>query len=235
VPKITRHECYCEVFAGGLAVLLAKEPSKIEVVNDLNSDLVNFYRCVRFHCDELIKEIQWTVTSREEFAAMKASKALTDIQRAALWFRIQSVSFGGDGESYGIARKSGGAVNKSRYALMEKIGQLNARLDRVNIENLDWERCLRLYDSPETFFFLDPPYIGGSIKNYEAWTREHCEHLREVLEGLKGRWLLTINDSEETRSVFNGLRLLSLKRRLTIRNNTGSQKEYAELLISPRA
>src|SRR5579862_1892928 len=109
IPRIPQHTCYCEPFAGGIAILLAKEPSLVEVINDLNADLVNFYRCVRFHPDEPIREIQWALRSRREFADLKAQGGLTDIQRAATWFRIQTLSFGGDGVSYGVGRKPGGA------------------------------------------------------------------------------------------------------------------------------
>jgi DNA adenine methylase len=93
--------------------LLAKEPSKVEVINDINADLVNFYRCVRFHPDELIKEIQWVLTSRKELIDLKAQRGLTDIQRAASWFLIQCMSFAGDGSSYGVSREPG-ATSRSR-------------------------------------------------------------------------------------------------------------------------
>lgn len=233
IPRITQHTCYCEPFAGGLAILLAKEPSKIEVINDINSDLVNFYRCVRFHLDELIKEIQWVLSSREEFTDMKKQPGLTDIQRAARWFRTISMSFGADGDSYGVQRKSGGAVNKSRHSLIERIDALNSRLDRVNIEHLDWERCIRLYDGPDTFFFIDPPYLGGKIKNYAAWSAGDLQKLRDVLVTLKGNWMLTINDQQKTRLILEQFSILSLKRNRGIANRLGIATEYKEMIVMP--
>lgn len=229
VPRIPPHICYCEPFAGGIAVLLAKEPSKVEVINDINADLVNFYRCVRFHPDELIKEIQWVLTSRREFSDLKEQRGLTDIQRAASWFRLQCMSFGGGGTSYAIGRTVGGA-NRSRYRLIEDIEALNRRLDRVNVEHLDWERCIRLYDARETFFFLDPPYLGGHVSTYTAWTADDLRRLRGVLEGVQGKWLLTMNDAEEVRAVFEDCRLRRLIRLKGIRRNR-DLTEYGELLI----
>lgn len=233
VPRITPHTCYCEPFAGGLAILLAKEPSKIEVINDINSDLVNFYRCVRFHLDELIKEIQWVLSSRQEFTEMKKQPGLTDIQRAARWFRTISMSFGADGDSYGVQRKSGGAVNKSRHSLMEKIDALNSRLDRVNVEHLDWERCIGLYDSKDTFFFVDPPYLGGKIKNYAAWSADDLRKLEGVLKDVKAKWILTMNDHPVTRGIFSQFKIISLKRHRGIANRLGVATEYKEMIIMP--
>jgi DNA adenine methylase len=233
LPMIKPHECYCEPFAGGLAVLLSKEISRLEVVNDLNSSLVNFYRCVRYHADELIREIQWTLNSREEFQDYKKQPGLTDIQRAARWFCIQTVSFGGGGDSYAVTRKSGGGANKSRHLLQNKIALLGDRLDKVNVEHLDWQYCIKLYDSSETFFFLDPPYLGGNIKNYEAWTIQDLKQMRIILDSLSAEWLLTINDCPEAREVFDGLRIKPLKRWRGIANTKGNKTEYNELLISP--
>jgi DNA adenine methylase len=213
-------------------MLLAKERSQVEVINDINSDLVNFYRCVRFHPDELIKEIQYVLNSREEFTDMKKQRGLTDIQRAARWYCIQSLSFGGDGDSFAVSRKSGGGANKSRHRLLERIAEISDRLDRVSIEHLDWRRCIDLYDSSETFFFIDPPYLGGKIKNYGAWTIQDLEQMRVTLEALHGEWLLTINDCPESRRIFEGLRIRSLKRVRGIANRTGHRTEYGELLIS---
>lgn len=208
--------------------MLAKEPSPIEVVNDINSDLVSFYRCVRFHSDELIKEIQWLLNSREEFQDQKNQPGLTDIQRAARWFRKQVLSFGGDGDSY-----AGAKARRSRHSLVEKIEYLSARLDRVNVEHLEWRRCLQLYDSRETFFFIDPPYLGGEIKAYRAWIEADLKNLRDCLTELKGQWLLTINDCEAARSLFQKQKKRPLTRQRGIANKSEStRQEYKELLIS---
>ncbi len=67
LPHILPHTCYCEPSGGGLAVFLAKPRSHHEIINDANGDLVNFYRCVRFHRDPLLTELEFVLTSREEF------------------------------------------------------------------------------------------------------------------------------------------------------------------------
>ena len=232
LPLIPEHTCYVEPFAGGLAILLAKPPCGLEVVNDINSDLINFFRCVQSHRDELIKELQWVLNSREVFTEFKQQRGLTDIQRAARWFRIQTLSFGGDGDSFAVTRKSGGGAGKSRRALLDKLDALNDRLDRVVTEHLSWQHCLELYDSNETFFFVDPPYLGGKIKNYGAWTEADLVRLRDCLVERKGKWLLTINDCEAARSLFQRQKKTALVRPRGIANRREQDRqEYKELLI----
>ena len=233
LPLIPAHSCYVEPFAGGLAILLAKEPSALEVVNDINSDLINFFRCVQFHRDEMIRELQYVLNSREEFNAYKHQPGLTDIQRAARWFRKQTLSFAGDGDSFAVQRKSGGGAAKSRRSLLDKLGALNERLDRVVTEHLDWKYCIELYDGSETFFFVDSPYLGGKIKNYKAWDETDLKNLRDCLVERKGKWLLTINDCEAARSLFQEMKIKPLTRQRGIANKSEStRREYKELLIS---
>jgi DNA adenine methylase len=195
--------------------------------------LARIVNALNFCFRALIKSSEeWTLNSREEFTDMKKQRGLTDIQRAARWYTIQTLSFGGDGDSFAVTRKSGGGANRSRHRLLERVAEISDRLDRVNIEHLDWRRCIDLYDSDETFFFIDPPYTGGKIKNYGAWAIQDLEQMRITLDSLHAEWLLTINDCAESRGIFEGLRIRSLKRARGIANKTGSRTEYGELLIS---
>src|SRR3954469_8509285 len=91
---IPPHICYCEPFAGGLAVLLAKEPSQVEVINDIHSDLTRFYRVARFHLDALLQELGFALNARADFRDYIDQPGLTDIQRAARWFMRVKMAFG---------------------------------------------------------------------------------------------------------------------------------------------
>lgn len=225
------HRCYCEPFAGGLAVLLAKERSETEVVNDLDGDLVRFYRCVRFHPEPLCAELEFALNAREEFADFRAQPGLTDIQRAARWFFRNKTGFGGDPDSFGVRRTSGGPSRASR---MEDIRRVSIRLDRVMIEHLSWERCLELCDRAETFFFCDPPYTECGDTSYAAWKESDVMMLRERLARLRGRWLVTLNDCPSNRKIFAGCEIVSVTRVLGIGNKTGAAREYREIIIRPR-
>jgi len=231
LPLIPKHEAYVESFAGGLAVLLAKPRSKVEVVNDVESDLVTFYRCVRFHSEVLLTEMEFVLNSREEFNDFRAQPGLTDIQRAARWFVRNKIGFGGKVDSFGFSVTQG---HSSRVNRMESIRQLNVRLDRVTIEHLDWQKCLDLYDRPTTFFFLDPPYTDCGDTNYSAWKESDILLLRQRLDRLRGRWLLTLNDSGPIRSIFHDCQLKAVSRARGINNRSGKTALYKELIIAPK-
>src|SRR5688572_33332954 len=94
LPLIPPHVCYCEPFAGGLAVLLAKPRSRVEVINDTHSDLTRFYRVARYHLDELMKELGFALNARADFKDYLDQPGLTDIQRAARWFMRVKLGFG---------------------------------------------------------------------------------------------------------------------------------------------
>jgi len=108
LPHIPEHNCYVEVFGGGLALMLAKPRSKMEVANDFNHDLVSFYRVVKWHCDELLRELEFMTNSRKDFEDFIAQPGLTEIQRVARWYVRNAISFGGMGSYFGTSKKSGG-------------------------------------------------------------------------------------------------------------------------------
>jgi DNA adenine methylase len=231
LPLIPEHVCYCEPFAGGLAVLLAKKRSDVEVVNDINGDLVTFYRCVRFHQEPLLTELEFVLNSRQEFNDFVEQEGLTDIQRAARWYFRNKLGFGGDDmEHFGTSAVSG---HSSRAARMETIRALSYRLDRVTVELLDWKKCVLRYDRRGTFFFFDPPYTGCKLSSYAAWTETDVQALRDTLAQVKGSWLVSLNDTSAIRQIFTGCRIRSVERVRGIDNTRGT-KTYKELLITPK-
>ena len=223
------HTCYVEVFGGSLAVLLEKPRSTVEVINDLNSDLVTLYRVCRHHHEALIQELSLQINSREEMKSYEAQPGLTDIQRAARFLFRNFISFGGDCRSYGVQRTGTGGAASRLTTLLQKIRDFHQRLEGVCIEHLTWQRCLQLYDSPATVFFLDPPYVGGAQKAYASWTEADMVELRQALLGLQGTWVLTTGASTIERSVFAGCRILRVQRPKGIR--AGGQ--FSELIITP--
>jgi DNA adenine methylase len=230
LPLVPPHNCYVEPFAGGLAVLPAKKPSPIEVINDANHDLINFYRCVRFHQEPLLVELEFVLNSREEFNDFRHQPGLTDIQRAARWFCRNKMCFGGSNmDSFGA---SASTAMSSRVARMEAIRALSYRLDKTTIEHKDWLDVVRQYDRSATFFFLDPPYTGCKIDMYGAWDINTVRRLRDVLQIIKGRWLLTLNDTPEIRRVFAGCTIKAVTRARGVNNQQGG-RQYHELIIRP--
>ena len=198
------HHTYVEAFAGGAALLFAREPARVEILNDVHGELVCLYRVVANHLDEFVRQFRWALTSREMFrwAQLQHVDTLTDIQRAARFFYLQRLTFGGKvmGQTFGTSPRSPKAINLLR--LEEDLSAAHLRLHRVVVEQLPWDACLAKYDTPETLFFCDPPYwrtegYGGAfpLKDYDR--------LAEALAGLQGRAILTINDHPDMRARFD--------------------------------
>ncbi len=215
------HTCYVEPFAGAAAMLFARpSPAKVEVLNDINCELVNLYRVVQHHLDEFVRQFRWALTSREMFrwAQMTHADTLTDIQRAARFYYLQRLTFGGKvaGQTFGVSATTPARLNLLR--IEEELSEAHLRLARVTIEHLPWADCIARYDRPETLFFCDPPY--WRTEGYGvAFGMGEYKRLGEMLGTLKGRAILTINDHPDMRALFDRFR----RRRVEIGYTVGGQ------------
>lgn len=203
IAMLPEHTCYVEPFAGGGAVLFHKEPSQVEVLNDINGDLVNLYRVVQHRLDEFVRQFRFALISRQLFdwAKMTVPVTLTDVQRAARFYFLQRNAFGGKvvGQNFGYSPTVPPRLNLLR--IEEELSAAHVRLSRVFVENLPWQDCVARYDRVGTVFLLDPPYwqTEGYGVPFEA---AQYRLLASVMASLKGRAILTINDHPDMRRVF---------------------------------
>lgn len=205
VPHIPATAGYIEVFAGGCAVLLAKPQSKLEVVNDINSDIVTLYRVAKHHPEALAAELLLMPASRQyltECVALLKTGSLTDLQRAALFLHANKTSFSANGESFAVAKNPGTSPFISRNALLDRISEFARRMGRVAIENMDYRRLLKTYDHPGNLFFLDPPYLNATVKNYRGWSEIEMGQFHAAVIALAGSWIVTVDDSPLNRSLW---------------------------------
>jgi DNA adenine methylase len=199
------HTCYVEPFAGGAALFfLREEPAKVEVLNDINSDLVNLYRVVKHHLEEFVRQFKWALSSREVFKWMQMTQpeTLTDIQRAARFYYLQHAAFGGKvtGQTWGTATTAP-PINLLR--IEESLSNAHLRLAQTYIEHLAWDECMRRYDRAHTLFFCDPPYWETAGYGVDfGW--DQYELLAQTMRKLKGKALVTLNDHPEIRACFDG-------------------------------
>ena len=218
---------YIEVFGGAGWVLFGRDPSpgQLEVFNDYDSDLINIYRCVKYHPEELKKELAILPDSRElffDFQTQEHMRGLTDIQRAARSLYLIKVSFGSDRGSFATSSKI--VSNISSY-----FDAVQARLRKVVIENLDFEKLIRVYDRENAIFYCDPPYMG--TESYYRAQFESSDHVRlsRVLHGIKGKFLLSYNDCSEVRELYADCYVEPLVR--TNQLAATGPTEYKEVLI----
>jgi len=229
LPLIPPHTTYCEVFGGGLALFCAKEPSDTEIINDINGDLVAFYRNCKFHIDAILDEMDMVLNSRQEFEDYLVQPGLTELQRAARWFVRNKLSFAGHGRHFAIARTQS---LPSRAQRMVAIRSLSHRLDRTTIEHKSWEYILKTYDTPEAFFFLDPPYLDDGGDCYKGWSADELARFCEQVKRLKGRWLFTFQDCKQVRQLMRGCAIKPIRRARGIANKQGAAGTYDEVIIT---
>lgn len=159
IDLFPEHKCYVEVFGGGAWVLFGKEPSSVEVLNDIDGELINFYRIVKCCHHELLLELQWDLVSREYFSKLKREEPNPDcsnVLRAKRFFYLIKASFGGQGGNFGVTPSAKPKLNLVEVDTV--IQKAHDRLKRVTIEQLDFEPLITRYDRDYTLFYLDPPY-----------------------------------------------------------------------------
>jgi len=231
IAMFPEHTTYVEAFAGGAQVLFHKEPSKVEVVNDLDGDIVNFFRVCQLHHEELVRYLSYTVVSRNWFEVLKATDpaSLTDIQRAARYLYLLKNCFAGLVRNphyhWHVVQPPG--FNLER--LPELLENTHKRLARVQIECLPYEEVLRRYDRPATFFYLDPPYWGRKLYRHN-FTTEDFVTLEERLRNVKGKFMLSLNDVPEVRALFQHCHIREIELHYTSQKLAG--RRYAEVLIT---
>lgn len=201
LPLLPSCRHYCEPFGGSAAVLLNREPSPVETYNDIDGEVVNFFRVLRDEPESLIRAIGLTPFSREEFTkACKVDPRLEPVERARRFYvRARQVRTG-LGQSATPGRwayckntsRAGMAGAVSRWlGAVDDLPDITLRLLRVQIENRPAIEVIRLYDSPETLFYCDPPYVHetrGDSKAYayEMNNQEHYE-LALALNSIQGK------------------------------------------------
>ena len=218
-------EKYIEVFGGGGSVLFAKDKhASFEVYNDINGQLVNLFRCARFHCGELQREISGYFNSREIFEDIKAQinvRGMTDIQRAAMFYVQIKLSYGAQCRAYGCDNK-----NISPEYLTEIEERLKSGAGVV-IENKDFEKLIKVYDRPNALFYCDPPYRTAQ-KYYDVpFSDSDHERLKNSLSNIKGRFILSYNDDEYIRELYKDYNITAVERQNNLSSGT-----YKELIIT---
>ncbi len=232
------YEKYVEVFGGGGWILFAKpqcsrerEPcNDHEIFNDANSNISNLFYCVREHSEELIEKLRYVLNCREDFDRIKhiiSEKAeIGDVQRAANFYQLIRYSYASGCDSFG-------GKPHSMWGNFPLIEQASRRLQKVVIENKDFEKLISAQDSEVSFFYCDPPYFSteGYYENVGFTTADH-ERLRDSLKNISGKFLVSYNDCPEIRALYEGYEMYSYERLNNIRQRFDGGSMFGELLIA---
>lgn len=229
------YDKYIEVFGGAGWVLFRKTPeNEAEVFNDFNSNLVNLYRCVRDNPAKLKYKLRYVLNSREDFrwlVFLHKKGIFTrfhDYDRAAKFYQLIRYS-------YGSALESFASQPHSIWNDFPLIDMASRRLQKVIIENQDFEVLIKHYDSPGSFFYCDPPYYATeSYYKDVGFTKNDHVRLRDTLSKIKGKFLVSYNDCPEIRELWadEGIHIESVSRMDNFRQRYSGGAMYNELFIS---
>lgn len=232
LPLFPEHVCYCEPFCSAAALFFLKAPSKVEVVNDINGELINFYRVIQHHLEEFVRQFRWSLVSRQMYIwlQMQPAEPLTDIQRAARFFYLQKMGFGGKvvGQTFGISATSPPRLNLLR--IEQDLSDAHLRLARVLIEHLGWETCVIKYDRADTLFYFDPPYWQTEGYGVEFGLDQY-KRLAAAMRGMFGKAVLSINKHPDIEMVFADFPYREVAIDYTV-GGSGRGAKRTELIIS---
>ncbi|OPD28852.1 DNA adenine methylase [Clostridium botulinum] len=230
IEMIPDHECYIELFFGAGWVYFGKQPSKVEVINDIDKELINLFKMIKYHAPEIERLLQYEFSGRDIFEEYKnySIEYLTEIHRAVRFLYLISQSFASKMEAYGYATTS---KPKPQIFYKNILKDLKERLRNTYVENLSFEKIIEKYDRQYSFFFADPPYFETEGYSNEFGEKEHLL-LRDNLKNLKGKFLLTINDHPRVREWYGGFNIKEVKVNYSISREKKARKEYNELIIT---
>lgn len=231
----TPHECYAEPFVGMGGIFLRRTARpQAEVINDWSSDVATFFRILQRHYVAFTNMLRFEIATRKRFEDLCATdpRTLTDLERSARFLYLQKLAFGGKvhGRGFGVQTTGGSRFNITK--LIPMLEDVHERFAGVVIERLEWADFIRRYDRPHTLFYLDPPYYGCE-NDYgpDMFDRSEFETMAEVLEGISGRFILSLNDHPEVRRIFAKFDIEKVPTTYSVRGG-GNAKKVTELVIS---
>jgi DNA adenine methylase len=237
LPIIPVHNLYCEPFAGGAAIFFAKLPSEVEILNDTNRELINFYRVVQSDFTSLEKEIKITLHSRDLYR--KASviynnpDMFSELKRAwALWV-LSSQGFSGQlDSSWGYDKAKNSTPKRIENKKESFTEDLAIRLQQVQLECADALYIIRSRDIKDAFFYVDPPYFNSDMGHYDGYSKEDFEALLQLLSNIEGKFLLSSYPSDLLTDYTkqHDWQTMSFDGKVSVAAKSGKQKAKVEVL-----
>ena len=224
VALFPEHTVYCEPFVGGGSCFLRKQPSKLEVINDLDRDISDLWSDLK-QFGEFIKEYDFT-SSREEFDRLKALKSDDPKIRFRRNLFLSKLSFAGNRKNFAPGAAAGVKTLTRDYLKYKE------RLKNVRISCGDYRAVICMYNTPDTFHFLDPPYETGTAKS--CWLYESLDRkaLLDTLRSIKGKFLMTYENNADTRNFFKEFEQMHMNTSYSSGNKKSEHLKRSELIVT---
>lgn len=225
----TPHSSYAEPFVGmGGIFLRRRRRPRAEAINDISGDVVGLFRCLAEHYPYLVDMLRFRVTSRAEFERLLGQdpERLTDLQRAVRFLYVQRLAFGGKvtGRNFGVDARAPARFDVGKLEPM--LADLHERLQAVVIERLPYADFIRRYDHEDALFYLDPPYWACETDyGPGVFSRDDFAALAAQLSGIKGKFLMSLNDNDRVRQTFDRFIIASIDTTYTVGTKSRSARE----------
>jgi len=236
---IPEHDVYCEPFCGGAAIFFAKRPSNVEIINDANGEIINFYEVLKRDFPALEREIEISLHSRKQHRHARIIRENPDmfdrVKRAWAVWMLANGSYGCMMDGGFAYDKTGTTSKKLRNKREGFTADYAIRLQSVQIECCDALRIIGSRDTARTFFYLDPPYVGADQGHYDGYTQMDFDALLGILESIQGKFLLSSfrNESLTEFADRNGWHTVEVRMPSPITHGQGrSPKEKVEVLTA---
>ncbi len=237
LPLIPKHNLYTEAFCGGASVFFAKEKAKIEVINDVNQNLVTFYKVAKSNYLELKTKIEESLHCRRDHhyaqIVYNYPEYFDNVTRAwAVWV-LSKQSFAAKLDcTWGYDKASNIMPKRVFNAKNAFTSELCKRLEQTQLECTDALRVISSRDTEGSFHFVDPPYIGSDCGHYKGYVLQDFEKLLNLLENIKGKFMLTMypHGLLERKIKENKWQVKTIER--TISASKTNRKKKPELIIT---
>ena len=237
LPLIPKHNVYCEVFGGAAWILfgksnnpqdwiISKKHKYREILNDLNGELINFWKHIKYHPDAFKTEVEQYMASRELFTDFRTIEPRTDFERAMVFYYKLACSFGSLSQTFAVR----GHNSMLPIRNGDKLEKASERLKDVIIEKLDFDKLIKKYDGERTFFYLDPPYYEHERLYKRDAVDSFSQHkeLFAILKKVKGKWLLSYNDHLYIRKLYKDFNISEVNTKYSL---SGKSQSKTELII----
>lgn len=209
ISRIPQHHCYVEPFGGGGHTLTQKKPSKIEVWNDVDRALINFLLVLRKNEKELTEALETLPTSRALYEEWVQEELPNDSFEAAVrwYYLLRHALVPANNTKAGFRSGKVKNVAFDYQNSVERLTGFRKRLRNVNIECLDFREIIERYDSPTTFFYIDPPYVGRENLYKGGFCEKDHRDLAEMLQTIQGKALVSYYDDPLVMELYSGWRM----------------------------
>ena len=203
--------------------------AEMEIYNDINGNLVNLFKCAKYHPNAISEELELVINSREyflDFISLYNNSALTEIQRASMYFYLIKASYGSKVTHFGANFKD---TTNAQY-----LKKVKERLKSVVIENKSFDKLILQHDAQDSLFYCDPPYYGAEsfyAAGGASFDEEQHLKLNSILKEIKGKAIISYNDSDFIRELYRDFSIEETERSNNLALRYGKNKQYKELII----